>query len=339
MRNETRLVYNAFLEQIAQLNGVPSASEKFVVSPTIEQKLEERIQLSSDFLQQINVIGVRDQQGAKLGMDAASTIAGRTNTVNADRVPTDISALDENLYSCLQTNFDTAIKYARLDQWAKFPDFQVKLRDVILKRIALDRIMIGWNGTSAAATTDRAVNPLLQDVNIGWLQKYRTRAAAQVMTEVVAASNQVRVVSGLAANLGFDNLDALVFDMVNNLVHQTYRQDPELVVILGTGLMADKYFPVINKPQRPEDLLLMDTWVSQKRVGGLPAVQVPYFPANTIMVNKLSNLSIYWQEGSRRRTLLDNAKRDQIENYESVNEGYEVEDYRCGAVVENIVLV
>lgn len=339
MRKDTRLAFNAFIAQIAQLNDVPSATEKFTVAPTVEQTLEERMQLSSDFLKQINVLGVRDQQGAKLGMDAATTVAGRTDTTVADRVPSDISALDDNLYNCVQTNFDTAIKYARLDQWAKFPDFQAKLRDVILKRMALDRIMIGWNGISAAPTTDRVAHPLLQDVNVGWLQKYRTRAAAQVMHEVVPTSGQVRVVSGLAANAGYDNLDALVFDAINNLVHPTYRQDPELVVVLGTALMADKYFPVINKPQRPEDLLLMDMWVSQKRVGGVPAVQVPYFPANALMVTKLSNLSIYWQEGSRRRTIFDNVKRDQIENYESVNEDYVVEDYRCGAVVENIVLV
>jgi P2 family phage major capsid protein len=339
MHKETRLAFNAYLKQIADLNGVPSATEKFTVSPTIEQVLEERIQLSSDFLQKINVIGVRDQQGAKLGMDAATTVAGRTDTTVSDRVASDISALDDNLYSCVQTNFDTAIKYARLDQWAKFPNFQAKLRDVILKRIALDRIMIGWNGKSVAATTDRVTNPLLQDVNKGWLQKYRERAAAQVMHEVAAASNKVRVVSGLAAAQGYDNLDALVFDAKNNLVHPTYRQDPELVVILGTALMADKYFPVINKPQRPEDLMIMDMWVSQQRVGGLPAVQVPFFPDNAMMITKLSNLSIYWQEGTRRRTVFDNVKRDQIENYESINEDYVVEDYRAGAVVENIELV
>lgn len=31
-----------------------------------------------------------------------------------------------------------------------------------------------------------------------------------------------------------------------------------------------------------------------------------------------------------------NPKRDRIENFESVNEAYVVEDYRCAALVENI---
>ena len=67
----------------------------------------------------------------------------------------DISALDENLYNCLQTNFDTGIKYARLDQWAKFPNFQTMLRDVILKRIALDRAGLG---TRVTHRSDRLQN-------------------------------------------------------------------------------------------------------------------------------------------------------------------------------------
>lgn len=335
MRNTTRIAFNTYLAQLAILNDVPSVLEKFTIAPTIQQKLEERIQLSSDFLQAINVIGVLEQEGEKLGMDAASTIAGRTNTAVADRVPREIHALDSNKYRCEKTEFDTAFKYAVLDAWAKFPEFQTKIRDVILKRQALDRIMIGFNGVSIAATTDRVVNPLLQDVNKGWIQHYREQAAARVMDEVVAASGVVNV----GATGDYINLDALVFDARNNLVDATFRQDPSLVVICGTALMADKYFPIINQSQRPEDMLVMDMLVSQKRIGGLPGIQVPFIPEDTLMITPLKNLSIYWQEGSRRRTILDNAKRDQIENYESSNEAYVVEDFRAGCVVENIVQV
>lgn len=339
MKKETRIAFDAFVQKIAELNSVASASTKFVVAPVVSQKMEERIQLSSEFLRSINVFGVDNQIGEKLGMDAGSSIASRTDTSgNGVRVPVDISSLDGNQYHCRQTNFDSAIRYDKLDQWAHLPNFQEILRDVILKRQALDRIMIGWNGTSAAATTDRVANPLLQDVNIGWLQKYRTTAAAQVMHEVVAASNQVRVVSGLTVAQGYDNLDALVMDAVNNLVHPTFRQDPSLVVICGTGLMADKYFPIVNQPQRPEDLLVMDLLTSQKRMGGLPAVQVPYMPQNALMVTPLKNLSIYWQKESRRRNIVDRSEKDRIENFESVNEDYVVEDFRAGCVVENITL-
>ncbi len=36
--------------------------------------------------------------------------------------------------------------------------------------------------------------------------------------------------------------------------------------------------------------------------------------------------------------MIDNPKRDRIENFESVNEAYVVEDYRCVALVENITI-
>ncbi|CAJ5223331.1 Phage major capsid protein [Burkholderia pseudomallei] len=78
--------------------------------------------------------------------------------------------------------------------------------------------------------------------------------------------------------------------------------------------------------------------MSQKRIGNLPAVRVPFFPKRALMVTKLSNLSIYYQEGARRRTLKEVPERDRIENYESSNDAYVVEDFGCGCVAENIEL-
>jgi hypothetical protein len=54
------------------------------------------------------------------------------------------------------------------------------------------------------------------------------------------------------------------------------------------------------------------------------------------MIQRLDHLSIYWQQGGRRRTIVDNAKRDRIENYESSNDAYVVEDFGSGCVIEHI---
>ena len=53
--------------------------------------------------------------------------------------------------------------------------------------------MIGWHGTSTAPDTDRTANPLLQDVNIGWLQHIRTDAPAQVMSEGTEGSGKIYI--------------------------------------------------------------------------------------------------------------------------------------------------
>lgn len=334
MRNETRLAYNAYLQTIAQLNGVESASTKFAVSTPVQQTLETKIQHSSEFLQRINMVPVTEQNGEKLGLGIGGPIAGRTDTSSTDRATSDPTTLDGTGYVCKQTNYDTHITYAKLDLWAKFADFQTRIRDAILRRQALDRIMIGWNGTSAAATTNKVTNPLLQDVNIGWIKKYETDKPANVLLQGSTA-NQVRI----GATGDFKTLDALVYDLIANMIDPWYREDPNLVVLVGYDLMADKYFPLLNATQAPSEQLAADLVISQKRMGGRQAIAVPFFPAGVLKVTTLDNLSIYFQEGARRRAIQDNPKRDRIENYESSNDAYVVEDYGRGAIAKNITFV
>ena len=339
MRNETRVLFNAYLSNIATLNGVTDSSVKFTVSPTVQQTLETKIQESSDFLTRINMVGVTEQEGEKLGLGIAGTIAGTTDTTANDRTPVDPLAMTKNAYSCKQTNFDTAIRYPTIDMWAKFKDFQVRLRDQIVQRQALDRIMIGFNGTSRAATSDRVAHPLLQDVNKGWLQHVREDSPENWVKEVAAASGKVQIGPSVTTANGFKTLDALVYDAVNNLIAPWYQEDTELVAICGRGLLHDKYFPLLNKDQAPTEQMAADMIISQKRIGGLQAVRVPFFPANAILITRLDNLSLYWQEGARRRNVIDNPKRDRVENYESSNDAYVIEDYDGIALIENIEIV
>lgn len=211
MRNVTRLAFTALAAQIALLNGVASATEKFNVAPSVQQTLETAMQESSAFLKAINLIGVNEQTGEALLAGVNGPIASRTNTAAGNRRnPADVSQLTKDVYACKQTNFDTAFPYALLDAWAKFPDFQVRLTNAIIERQSLDRIMIGFNGTSAALATDRANNPLLQDVNKGWLQKIREGAADHVMDEgavagkVTVGGTKVIKVAGVDTGIGGD---------------------------------------------------------------------------------------------------------------------------------------
>ncbi len=330
MQKNTRNAYEQFLSRVAQLNGISDATKTFSVDPTVQQTVETKIQESSEFLSKINIVGVTEQEGEKLGLGISGPIASRTNTANADRQTRDLSSLDKKGYRCEKTNFDTHLPYQKLDAWAKFPDFQTRIRDVIIKRQALDRIMIGFNGTSVAATTDIVANPLLQDVNIGWLEKMRQNAPQRVMHQGATPNKVV-----IGANGDYENLDAAVYDAVS-LLDPWYREDAGLVVILGRELLHDKYFPLVNTNQKPTDTLAADIIISQKRVGGLQAASVPYFPANGLMITRYDNLSIYWQEGARRRMVVDEPKRDRIENYESSNDAYVIEDYGLAAVIENI---
>jgi hypothetical protein len=109
--------------------------------------------------------------------------------------------------------------------------------------------MAGFNGIERAATSDRKQNPMLQDVAVGWLQKYRNEAPARVMSKITDEEGAViSDVIRVGKNGDYANLDALVMD-ATNLIDEIYQDDPELVVITGRKLMADKYFPIVNKEQ------------------------------------------------------------------------------------------
>ncbi|STQ93478.1 phage major capsid protein, P2 family [Janthinobacterium lividum] len=336
MKKQTRQVFGQYETRLGQLNDTDNVAKTFSVTPSVQQKLENKMQESSEFLSKVNIIGVGEQEGEKLGLGVSGPIASRTNTKDKERETRDLSTMDSTKYRCEQTNFDTHLSYAKLDAWAKFQDFQSRVANAILTRQALDRIVIGFNGVKVMATTDLAANPLLQDVNKGWLQHLREQAPERVLG-LVATGMPGKVIVGDADGADYANLDAAVTDAVN-LLDPWYQEDTNLVAIVGRKLLNDKYFPLVNTKQASTETLAADIIISQKRIGGLPAARVPYFPDNAILITRFDNLSIYFQDGARRRRVVDEPKRDRIENYESSNDAYVIEDLGLAALVENIEL-
>lgn len=341
MREDTRELFNAYLENQAELNGVSASTvmreKAFSIDPSIQQKLITKEQESSTFLKSINIVQVDEMKGEKLGLGISGPVASRTNTDTTDRATTETHTLDSDGYECRKTDSDTHIKYKTLDMWAKFPDFETRIRDNITLRQALDRIMIGFNGTSAAATTNKVANPLLQDVNIGWLQKYRLYKGGVKVLDEGKAAGKVRVGTGNTAD--FRNIHALVKNATHELMPSWSRGDTGLVAILGDDLEHDTFFPLINSDLVPTETIAADVIISAKRIGGKAARAVPFFPSNGIFITRLDNLSIYEQDGKRRRTVVDNAKRDRVETYQSSNDDYVVEDFDYGCLIENIEFV
>lgn len=331
MRTATRAALAAYTSQIAVLNKVGSATEKFAVDPTIAQKLEERIQENADFLKQINVMQVDELSGQVIGLGANKPAAGRTNTKLNPRKPRSIANLDDRLYECKKTDFDTYMTYEQLDIWAKFPDFQARLRNQVTAQIARDRLTIGWNGTSAAADTDPDENPLLQDVNIGWLQHLRTEAPQRRL-------NSIKV--GTQAGADYRNYDATVADAVAELIEPWHRGDTGIVAIVGDGLLNDKYLALLNSAvsDAPTEKAALSTLLANKTLGEKRVIRVPFFPARAILLTAPSNLSIYAQSGSYRRMIQEQPDYDRIVDWLSINEGYVIQDTGACALIENILL-
>lgn len=329
MRTNTRVAFNAYVSQLATINGAPAGVHSFAVAPTVEQTLVDRIQESADFLKLVNMPVVDQQTAEILGMGTTGPVAGRTNTETKDRQPRNVIGMTPREYTCRQTNYDTFTRYQTLDLWAKFPDFQVRMRNHTTRQVARDRLMIGFNGTSAAADTDPVANPLLQDVNIGWLQGIRSGAPERVLSAAKI---------GATAGADYRTLDALVFDAVNSLLEPWYREDPEIVVIVGRTLLTDKYLGLINSAavDAPTEKAALATLLLNKSLGGKAAQAVPFFPERSILITSPANLSIYTQSGTVRRTIEDEPKRDRVVDYLSMNEAYVVEDLGACALIEGI---
>ncbi|MCP1489340.1 P2 family phage major capsid protein [Pseudomonas fluorescens] len=326
--------YAELQEAIAEAYGVERASRMFSVDPSTAQELNDSITAKADFLERINVVPVSEIKGEKVFIGVNGPVTGRTNTKTTDREAKDASALDNTLYELVDTQSDVGLPYAKIDAWAKFPDFKDRYSAAVQKRIAQDRIVIGFHGTHAATQTDLTANPKLQDVNKGWLQQLREQAPQQVLKEG-ATAGKVK----LGAGGDYANLDALVHD-TKQMVDEILREDGDLVAIIGTDLLAADKAKLYTKQgdtptekERIEDAQVIATY------GGMPAFSVPNFPVNAVLVTSWDNLSIYFQDSSWRKQTVDNPKRSRVEDYNSRNEGYVIEQLEKIALTENVELV
>lgn len=335
MQNETRALIQSYREQIAKENGISSTAGTFSVIPSLEQKAVATSKESSDLLKDINMIGVVSQGGQAVGISIGSPIAGRTNTdAGTPRTPrkaVDINSL--NQYECKKTEFDVALPYSLLDGWAQFPDFAKKLDSAIGERQALDRLMIGFNGTHAAVQTDRDTYPLLQDVNIGWLEKIRTVAPGQVKA---GGATPGKVTVGATGD--YKNLDAVVY-AATQMLDEKHRKRPDLVVIIDRDLLHTKSLGNLDGATDNTQEMALNRILTSGLIGGVSHRDAPFFPDAKLMVTTLRNLSIYYQKKSMRRFIEDDAQIDQFSDFQSVNEAYVVEDYDLVALVENIEFV
>lgn len=318
MRVETKKQYNAMKARMAQNYGVDNVSEQFAATPEVEQRLQDKIVEQDTFLQQINVVTVSEIKGQNILGSASGPASGRTNTSDPakERTPRDLLGLDTYAYELFQTNSDVYMRYATMDVWAKFKDMPERYARYVQRRIANDRVIIGWNGTSAATDTDLVANPLMQDVNKGWMQYMRDNLAANILTEGGTAG-EIRIGTGG----DFVNLDHAVADLLEGI--PAYLR-ADLVVMVGSELLAEEksvLFKAIG--QTPSEKTLAAAALST--FGGLPAVSPSNFPARGLVITSYDNLSIYVQEETWRRMLKDKPEKDRVEDYNSRNEGYVVE--------------
>jgi P2 family phage major capsid protein len=350
-----RRALDGLFTAIGQANGARDVSRDFALAPNSEQRLEDLQREQVGFLERINVIGVRDLIGQVIGMGANNMIASRRSRVNMPRRPQYVGRLQDRQFQLYSTLFDSWLPWELVDAWSKFPDFAQRYAKHVATSVALSRIMVGWHGTTAAADTDPTAHPQGEDVNIGWLQKLRLEKADHVMGRATVTAGGVTTATGAAAPIyigagsdhedgDYKNIDALAYDLIAGMPSWA-RSSTDHVVVVSQDLVDEKYFPMVNRPladtidggRSTSDDTVSDIVMSARQIGGRPAAIVPFFPEGTMLVTPLKNLSIYYQESSRRRYIKDEPENmASLVDYNSVNEGYVFEDTDFAVMAENI---
>jgi P2 family phage major capsid protein len=314
----TRQAFHQFCAALAQVHGAPDVTEQFAIEPSLEQRLQDAIVEQSTFLPQINVVTVDEMEGQNILGSASGPVSGRTDTSvdGVERVPRNVLGLKAYNYKLAQTNSDVYLPYNTMDVWARFGDLGARYTRYVQGRIANDREIVGWYGLSVAATTDLAANPLLQDVNKGWLQYMRENLPAHILTEGKTAGEIV-----LGDGGDYANLDLAVNDLLQGI--PTYLRK-DLTVLVGSELVARETALLLTAVQgKPTEKNAMNT--AMATLGGLPWQTPSNYPARGLAVTPLKNLSVYVQTNTWRRNLKDKPEKNRVEDYNSRNEGYVVE--------------
>jgi hypothetical protein len=359
-----RRALDGLFTAIQQRNGASRGiGHQFSLEPASEQRLEDLQRENVGFLQRINVPAVRDLKGQVIGLGAANMVASRRSRANLPRQPKYVGQLQDRKFELETTLFDTWLPWELIDNWSRFPDFATRYSRQVAISVALSRIMVGWHGDHAAADTDADAHPMGEDVNVGWLQKLRLERPDHVMGRNTVTAGGVTTATGTAkpiyigadastAEGDYKNIDALAYDLIAGMPSWA-RTSTDHVVIVSQDLVDEKYFPMVNRPlsdtidggKSTSDQLITDVVMSAKQIGGRPAVIVPFFPEGTMLITPLgqpnapdtSNLSLYYQEGSRRRYIKDEPQNmAALVDYNSVNEGYVIESTDHAVMAENI---
>ncbi|WP_417552075.1 phage major capsid protein, P2 family [Marinomonas fungiae] len=307
-----------------------AVGEQFDVEPATQQRLYEKaVENGAWFLGMINVEPVEQIKGDKVGLSVPGLVTKRTDTDAKDRQTRSVVGESARGYECQFTEVDVHITYSKLDKWRNRTPQQYGEMYSKMYRDALtnDRIRIGWHGVSIAVETDPVANPNGEDVNKGWIQKVREEAPEQIDEDGVTYGH---------VNADFRNLDVVV-ENAKQMIPEHLRDDSSLVAFVSSDLMsANRLSTLAANGDKPSEKLLVDENRVVGVFAGLKAITPPFFPSGTVIVTYPENLSIYLQEGSLRRAIKDNPQRNRVEDYNSENVDYIVEEEQAIGIITNV---
>ena len=314
--------------QLAKTFGVEDVTKQFAVTAPMETKLRSALLESVEFLRMITTMPVDQLSGQVVKVGNYGIATGR----KAGGRFTSGQGVDGFKYQLTETDSCSALTCALLSAWGNAGnqnEFMKKMNDNATHRFALDMLRVGFNGTSIAPTSDPVANPLGEDVNKGWHQIVKENAADQIVTDPIYFNPDA---TEALKDGEYKTLDAIVTELKNTLIHPSLRNDPRLVVLVGSDLTATAQTKLMNQADKPSERVAAQQM--DKNIGGMRAYTPPFFPGKRIVVTMLSNLHIYTQRGTSHRKSENVEDRKQYEDKYWRNEGYAIEEFEAYAAID-----
>ena len=297
----------------------------FAITPTLTQTLNRDLHRGSAFLGRVTIQQRRQQTGKTLKISDGGPITKTNDTKGGNkRRPATHDAPFENEYQMRKMHTDFMMHDDDVADWSEFPNYQQLYRAAFQHRFNADRQMIGFHGESWVADSDLTVNPLMEDVNIGWLKQLKDRNPGNYFEGDL--SGEVKI--GIDAADNYANLDAYVHAIYQMI--PMHRRTPGMVVIVGEGLLAAAEGRLYTgqgetptEKRRIEERQVIGTY------GGLPAMTVDYFPDNGVLITNLANLAIYYQRNSWKRYVRYEPDFEWTVDYNARREAYHIRDLKA----------
>lgn len=297
----------------------------FSLTPPQETRLRQAILHGTEFLSMINCADVDQITGQVVRTGVSQLYTGRKKDARFSRK----IGIEGNEYKLTKTDSCAVLTWDLLSQWGNSGtenEFFALVQTFIEQSFGLDMLRIGFNGTHIADETDPDNYPNGEDVNIGWHQIAKNWNGGSLVLQ-----DQVT----LGAGGDYATLDAIASDLKNS-IRPEFRNDPRLVVLVGSDLVAYESFRLYQQADKPTEKIAAQ--LLSDSIAGMPAYIPPFMPGKRMVVTTLQNLHIYTQRNTRRRAAEDVQDREAFESKYWRMEGYALEIPELYAAVDENAL-
>ncbi|MBV7387229.1 phage major capsid protein, P2 family [Pasteurellaceae bacterium TAE3-ERU1] len=278
----------------------------------------------NNFLRLINLIVTDVVSGFSPGL--ALPMPSVIDTSQHAREPENNYFTQPKPFECQQINFDYQLTYSKLDYLAAYYDRDLiaeALSNLLYRYIFNGLLMIGFNGKQRnSLKSDSRTNPKGEDVAKGWLQKLREEKGNNVIASAAIGKSQ-----------DYANIHQVIKAMLAKIPEPL--RSSNLIAICGRNALPDVEFDSDWEDFSAENNALFT--LSRRTIGGLKAIIIPCFPAASVLVTRLDNLTLYLHHPSIKKTLEEVPARNLINNYTSLRADFVLEDANAAVLVENLI--